>query len=112
MNAEDAIRLRHMVEAADAAADFVVGRTRADLDEDRQLAFALVRAIEIVGEAANHVSEAARRQLPTLTWAAIIGMRHRVVHAYFTINLETVWTTVTEELPPLRSAVQQLLDRS
>jgi uncharacterized protein with HEPN domain len=111
MSAEDRVRLRHMVEAADAAIGFMAGRTRADLDTDLMLAFAVVRAIGIVGEAAHHVSDEGRALLPTLAWPAIVGMRHRLVHAYFQIDLETVWKTVIEELPPLREAISRVLDQ-
>jgi len=73
------------------------------------LTFAVVRAIEIVGEAANHVSPGGRALLPQLPWPAIVGMRHRIVHAYFDINVDAVWKTVSEELPALRTAVQRAL---
>lgn len=66
MQPEDRVRLLHMVEAADAAAAFVAGRTRRDPDADRMLLFAVVRAIEVVGEAANHVSDEGRALLPAL----------------------------------------------
>ena len=110
MPPDDRVRLLHMVEAAEAAAAFVAGRVRADLDTDRMLLFAVVRAIEVAGEAASHVSEAGRALLPGLPWPAIVGMRHRIVHAYFQIDTDTVWKTATEELPALRSAVQAALD--
>jgi uncharacterized protein with HEPN domain len=99
-----------MLEAADAAIGFMAGRTRADLDSDLMLAFAVVRAIGIVGEAAHHVSDEARALLPALPWPAIVGMRNRLVHAYFQIDLETVWKTVDQELPPLRAAVKDAID--
>ena len=66
MTPDDAIRVRHMIEAADAAADFVVGKTRDDLTGDRMLLFALVRAIEIIGEAASRVSVPARDSMPEI----------------------------------------------
>lgn len=110
MRPDDRVRLLHMLEAADAAAAFVSGRTRHDLDSDRMLLFAVVRAIEVVGEAANHASDEGRALLPALPWPAIVGMRHRIVHAYFQIDPETVWKTVTDELPALRHAVQAALD--
>ena len=63
---EDRIRLRHMIDAAEAAEQFVAGRRRADLDSDRMLLFALVRSIEIIGEAASKVSEKTRSVTPNL----------------------------------------------
>lgn len=74
------------------------GRTRDDLDLDRQLVLALVKSIEIVGEAASRVTESSRQDLPQIPWDQIIGMRNRLVHAYFDINLDILWTTAQEDL--------------
>lgn len=110
MRAEDRIRLQHMVEAAQAAQRFMTARQRADLDRDQLLLFAVVRAIEIVGEAATRVSEETRAATPDVPWPAIIGMRNRVVHAYFDIDREIVWKTITLELPQLLPALQAALE--
>ena len=69
-------------------------RERGDLDTDEMLLFALVRAIEIAGEAASKVTEETRAELSDLPWAAMIGIRHGLVHAYFDINRDILWTTV------------------
>jgi uncharacterized protein with HEPN domain len=95
MRAEDRVRLRHMVEAAESAVQFLAGRQRPDLDQDRMLLFAVVRAIEVLGEAASQVSAETRDTHAGIPWRAIIGMRNRLIHAYFEINTETVWQTVT-----------------
>jgi len=79
MRKDDAIRLRHMLDAAREAVSFAEGRTRFDLDRDRMLVLSLVKDIEIIGEAAYQVSASSREQLPTLPWEDIIGMRHRLV---------------------------------
>ena len=78
-----------------------IGRARRDLDTDQMLLFALVRAIEIVGEAASKVSAATRQSAVDVPWNLIVSMRNRVVHAYFDIDHEIVWKTATEELPEL-----------
>ena len=88
MSRKDEIRLRHMVDAAREAVSFAAGRTRGDLDADRQLVMALVKEIEIVGEAAARVSEATREHLPDIPWDELIGMRNRLVHAYLDVNLD------------------------
>jgi uncharacterized protein with HEPN domain len=111
MEAEDRVRMQHMVEAAQAAQRFVAGRDRAALDDDQMLLFAVVRALEIVGEAATRVSPQSRVATPGVPWPAIIGMRNRVVHAYFSIDREVVWKTVTAELPPLLAALRAALNR-
>lgn len=107
MRKHDAVRLRHMLDAGREALGFARGRDRADLDSDRMLVLALVKDIEIVGEAASQVSEETRAQLPGLPWADMIAMRHRLVHAYFEINLDILWQTVQQDLPPLVTALEQ-----
>ena len=90
-----------MLNAAREAVSFTRGRARADLDDDRQLVLALVKDVEIVGEAANAVDEATRAELPHIPWQEIVAMRNRLVHAYFEINLDIVWQTVRQDLPML-----------
>ena len=90
-----------MLDAAREAVSFTRGRARADLDDDRQLVLALVKDVEIVGEAANAVDEATRAELPHIPWQEIVAMRNRLVHAYFEINLDIVWQTVRQDLPML-----------
>ncbi len=105
MSPDDDVRLRHMMDAIEAALRFTSGRERSDLDSDEMLLFALVRAVEIVGEAASRLSEAGRAQAPDVPWSAITGMRNRLVHAYFDIDRDILWTTVQQALPTL---LQQL----
>lgn len=109
MRPDDLIRIRHMVDAIRSTIRFTQGRERADLDNDEMLAFALVRAIEIVGEAATKISSETREQYPEVPWAAIIGMRHRLIHAYFDINHDILWTTATEAAPGLLPLLLDLL---
>jgi uncharacterized protein with HEPN domain len=109
MQKDDEIRLRHILDAARQALDFARDETRASLDKDRKLEFALVKAIEIVGEAASQVSTESRENLPQIPWSNIIGMRNRLIHAYFDINLDILWKTITEELPPLIAELEKIL---
>jgi uncharacterized protein with HEPN domain len=99
-----------MIDAAEAATQFVAGRRRADLDTDRMLLFALVRSIEIIGEAANKTSEETRSATPHIPWKAIIGMRHRLIHAYFDIDADILWVAATVEVPALLSQLRGLID--
>ena len=101
MRRDDVVRLRHMLDAAREAMGFVQRRTRADLDTDRQLVLSLVKEVEIIGEAAYQLAEETRASIPEMPWEDIIGMRHRLVHAYFDINLDILWQTVMEDLPVL-----------
>jgi uncharacterized protein with HEPN domain len=105
MRPDDAIRIRHIIEAAEAAQSFVDGRRRGDLDADLMLRFALVRAIEIIGEAASKLSLEMRAAAPSIHRPAIVAMRNRLVHAYFDIDGDVLWKTATEEIPaPVRAA--------
>jgi uncharacterized protein with HEPN domain len=101
MELSDEPRIAHMIEAAEAALRFASSRTREDLDDDEMLTFALVHAVEIVGEAASKVTPETRLRFPEVRWTAIIGMRNRMVHAYFAVNRDILWTTVQESLPTL-----------
>lgn len=97
-----------MVEAMESAQEFIQGRSRADLDTDRMLLFALTRAVEITGEAASKVSDAGRAELPLLPWQQIVSMRNRLVHAYFDINRNILWDTVSLALPPLLAQLKAI----
>jgi uncharacterized protein with HEPN domain len=77
-----------MLDAARDARSFAEERSRADLDSDRMLAFALVRALEIIGEAAKNISPPGRAAISALPWPKIVGMRNRIVHAYFDVDLD------------------------
>jgi uncharacterized protein with HEPN domain len=109
MPPEDRIRLLHMIEATETALNFVTGRRRADLDSDQMLLFALVRAIEIIGEAAGKVSEATRRAAADIPWDLVVSMRNRLIHAYFDVDNDVVWKTVSEELPELLTKLRALV---
>ncbi len=109
MQPEDHVRMLHMVEAAEAALSFIAGHQRTDLDHDTMLLFALVRAIEIIGEAAGRVSPEARANAPTIPWSLIIAMRNRLIHAYFDIDRDILWHTVSVELPDLLTALRARL---
>jgi len=107
----DVIRVRHMVDACREALSFCEGRTRATLDADRMFARALVKSIEIVGEAASKVSAQTRSEMPSVPWPEIVTMRHRLTHTYFDIDLDIVWNTATRDLPPLLDLLTAWLTR-
>ncbi len=108
MHMDDQTRLRHMLEAAREAMDMVRGQQRGDLDTDRKLCLSLVHLLEIVGEAATGVSPDFRERHPDLPWKKIMGMRNRLIHGYFDVNLDIVWQTVMEDLPNLVTAIETI----
>lgn len=106
---DDDVRLRHMFDAAQEAIDFMQGRARQDLEQDRMLVLSLVKLIEIIGEAASRVSEEGRKRYPQLPWMNMVTMRNRLIHAYYDVDLNIVWGTVTEDLPALARALEEIL---
>ena len=109
MNDTDDVRLHHMLDAARDAVIFTTGRQRNELATDRMLTLSLVKCIEIIGEAAARVSNGACRRYPEIPWQNIISMRHRLIHAYYDVNLDIVWQTVIEDLPPLIASLEKVL---
>lgn len=108
---DDEVRLRHMLDAARQAVGFAKGRQRGDLERDVQLALALTRLVEIIGEAAKNVSAEERDRIPQVPWRSIAGTRDRLVHAYFDVDLDLLWQIVAVDLPPLVVAIEAALRR-
>ena len=111
MRRDDAIRVRHMLDAAREALSFVEGKTRSDLNTNRMLVLSLIKSIEIIGEAASSVTQETRDQNPHIPWRDIVGMRNRLIHAYFDIDLDRVWDTLTDDLPNLLAQLEQAMQK-
>ncbi|NOZ51401.1 MAG: DUF86 domain-containing protein [Chloroflexi bacterium] len=107
---DDRMRLLHMLDAAREALMFVDGRTKNDLNTDRMLVLSLVKELEIIGEAAKPISEITKRELAVIPWADIIGMRNRLVHAYFDIDLDILWQTTQIDLPSLELLLARVIE--
>ena len=105
----DLVRLRHILDAAQEAVAFTAGRSRQDLQSDRMLNLSLVRLLEIIGEAALEISQELRQAHPKTAWKEMAGMRDRLIHAYFDVNLDVVWKTVNKDLPPLIAQLTEIL---
>ncbi len=88
-----------MLDAAKEALSFASGKTRTDLETNRMLVLSLVKDIEIIGEAASRVSEEFKASYPQIPWQEIIGMRNRLIHVYFDVDLDVLWSTGTKKLP-------------
>jgi uncharacterized protein with HEPN domain len=111
MRREDLVRLQHMRDSAREAVSFVGGRGREEFARDRMLALAVLKSVEIIGEAASKVGEESRRELPELAWKEMVGIRHRLVHGYFDIDFDRVWNTVRDDLPELTQRLEAFLAR-
>lgn len=77
--------------------------------KDKKINYAVVRCIEIIGEAAKNVSKEIRSKYPHVPWKEMAGMRDKVIHFYFGVNLEKVWLVVTRDIPKLKPEIQKIL---
>ncbi len=105
----DRVRLTHVLAAAREALQFARDRERVHLDSDPMFRRAVVHCVQEIGEAAARVSEETRARAPGIPWTQIVGMRHRLVHAYFAINADLVWEVLQRDLGPLVAELEKLV---
>lgn len=106
---DDSVRIRDMLDAAEAAIRVLGDCTAEELEDNEALSLAVPHAIEIVGEAASHVSREFCEAHPEIPWSDVTGMRHRIVHDYYAVDYVRVWITVRENLPPLITSLKAIL---
>lgn len=109
MENEDRIRIQHMIDAAEEALSFVSGIDKSKFTEKRILILSVIKDVEIVGEAASKISEQIKLKYSEIPWKDIIGMRNRLIHGYFDVNINLVWNTTKYNLPPLINSLKQIL---
>lgn len=107
MPKSDLIRVHHVLDASREVLEFSAGKNRPDLDTDRMLSLSLVRLLEIIGEAAASMSSEFRKKHPQVPWNAIVGMRNRLIHGYYDIDLD--WKTVEGDIPPLATELEKII---
>ncbi len=97
-----------MIDAAEEALSFTDEISEKDFSQNRMLILSVIKEIEIIGEAASKISEEIKLKYPEVPWKDIIGMRNRLIHGYFEVNIELVWNTVNNNLPQLLSLLQKI----
>ena len=103
--------LHQMHESCPGSDKLSEGKSSEELVDDRVLGLAIVRLMEIVGEAANRVPKEEQSRHPEIPWTQIIGLRNRLIHGYDTVDLDALWDTITDDLPPLIAQLQELSAR-
>jgi uncharacterized protein with HEPN domain len=103
------VSLRHMRDHGREAIALTTGKRRQDLETDRLLNLALVRLLEVIGEAANRVPPEDRALYPQIPWAPIVGLRHRLIHAYDQVDMDIIWEILKRHLPPLIDYLDQVV---
>ena len=101
--------LHDILDAVNDAESFVEGLSFEQFENDRKTLNAVVRSLEIIGEAAKNIPVAVREKYGKVPWKKMTGMRDKVIHAYFGVNTKTLWNTVKNDLPPLKQLVQKML---
>lgn len=105
--ANDQTRLRHMLDASIEACEFISDVTFEEFRQNKLLVNAVVRSLEILGEAAAQISDEFKRCHPEIEWRVLVGMRNRLIHGYFDVDYRVVWQTVHENLPQFIEKVKK-----
>jgi len=106
---DDRITLRQMLDHVEEAMTISQAKTRENIDSDRILFLALLKLVEIVGEAGTRVSETVQTAHPEIPWRQIIGTRHRLIHGYDSVDANILWDIVTNDFPALAAQISTLL---
>ena len=101
--------IEDVIEAMDDAVSFVEGVKREDLVKDRKTIYAVVRALEIIGEAVKRIPDGVRDRYPQIPWKDMAGMRDKLIHEYFGVNIKRVWKTVKEDILNLKPLFEKIL---
>lgn len=102
-------RVQDILECMDRIAEYTAGMSYEAFLDNRLVIDAVVRNLEVIGEAARHIPEEVQRQFPDIPWVEMKGMRNILIHEYFGVSLEIVWKTVQENLPPVEPKLREVL---
>ena len=91
------------------AVAMIKDKTRTDLDKDRQLNLALVRLLEIIGEAATRISKEDQAHCSDISWSEIVSLRNRLIHGYDTVDFDILWQIMNQDLPRLIESLRKVL---
>lgn len=106
---DDSIFIEHILEAIDQIMDYTEGVNKEEFDTNRMRQDAVIRQIEIIGEAAKKISSATTQKFPEIPWKQMAGMRDKLIHNYFGVDIGTVWLTVKNDIPLLQQQLKNLI---
>ncbi len=106
---DDSIFIEHILEAIDQIMDYTEGVNKEEFDTNRMRQDAVIRQIEIIGEAAKKISSITTQKFPEIPWKQMAGMRDKLIHNYFGVDIGTVWLTVKNDIPLLQQQLKNLI---
>jgi uncharacterized protein with HEPN domain len=101
--------INDIVDSMNKAINFIKGMTYEQFIQDDKTIFAVVRALEIIGEAVKKIPDEIRVKYPEIPWKGMAGMRNKITHEYFGVNLRHVWETVKERIPEIKPMFEKIL---
>lgn len=109
MKRDDTVYLHHILDAIDLIEGYMKGMSENEFLSASMTHDAVVRQIEIVGEAARNVSDKFREKHSKIPWGKMIGIRNKIIHEYFNVNYAIVWDTIKDDLPILKKSIKKIL---
>lgn len=109
MKKDDSIFLKHMLDAINLIEEYLRDKDYDEFKNNRMLQDAVIREIEIIGEATKNLSMAFRNKHPNIPWRQIAGMRDKLIHGYFGVDVDAVWDTVMKDIPSLKEKLQKII---
>ncbi len=108
---DNTVFLKHILDAIKLLREYLKDKSYEDFKNNRMLQDAVIREIEIIGEATKNLSEEFRNKYPDIPWRQIAGMRDKLIHGYFGVDLDAVWDTATKDIPQLKIKIQEIIKR-
>ena len=107
---KDTVYISHMLDAIERINEYVSGLDLSDFIENHLIQAAVIRELEIIGEASKHISEETRSSTDKIPWRRVAGMRDKLIHDYMGVDLESVWDTIIRDIPYLESNLLEIFE--
>ncbi len=104
--------LKDIYDSITALEEFVKGMNLKKFTKDRKTVFAAIRCFEVIGEATKNIPRAFRNKHPDMPWNEMAGMRDKLIHEYFGVDVKVLWKTIKKDIPPLKKSLSKIIEDS